>query len=73
VDVDAVTYSLGGMVSHAAVDVRDAALAVGLAVGVNCLSKTAIAALVGGRAFGLAFAVPVLLSVLGGAVLLLLA
>ena len=73
VDVDAVTYSLGGMVSHATVDVRDAAIAVGLAVGVNCLSKTVIATLVGGRGFGLAFALPVLGSVLGAAVLLLLA
>ncbi|MEY4642902.1 MAG: hypothetical protein RLZZ227_2896 [Pseudomonadota bacterium] len=51
VDVDAVTLSFARM-SHASLALDSAALAILVAVTTNTLSKTVMAALLGGRAFG---------------------
>jgi uncharacterized membrane protein (DUF4010 family) len=55
VDADAATLAVGRMVAQG-LDLRLGAYAVLLAAGVDSLSKTALALIVGGRRFGLAFA-----------------
>lgn len=55
-DVDAITLSVARMESMQRIDLPTAATAVGLAVLSNMAAKTAMAAVVGGRRFGLRFA-----------------
>ncbi len=61
-DVDAITLSSSRLAVQEAIDLRDAATAVGVAVTSNVLFKTAVAAVIGGRALGpsvvAAFALP---------------
>jgi uncharacterized membrane protein (DUF4010 family) len=68
-DVDAITLSSSRLAVQEAIDLRDAATAVGVAVSSNVLFKTAVAAVVGGRSLGpsavTAFALP-LAGLIGG-------
>lgn len=68
-DVDAITLSSSRLAAQEAIGLRDAATAVGVAVTSNVLFKTAVAAVVGGRALGpsavVSFALP-LAGLVGG-------
>jgi uncharacterized membrane protein (DUF4010 family) len=60
-DVDAITLSSSRLSTQGAIDMRDAATAIAIAVTSNVLFKTAVAAVVGGRALGLKMIVAFLL------------
>jgi uncharacterized membrane protein (DUF4010 family) len=68
-DVDAITLSSSRLAVQGAIDVRDAATAIAVAVTSNMLFKAAVAAVVGGRTLGtravLAFAAPLAGGVVG--------
>jgi uncharacterized membrane protein (DUF4010 family) len=68
-DVDAITLSSSRLATQQAIDLRDAATAVAVAVSSNMLFKAAVAAVVGGRSLGpaavTAFALP-LAGLIGG-------
>jgi uncharacterized membrane protein (DUF4010 family) len=68
VDVDAVTLAVARMTTSEGLDSSVAAQAVLLAAAVDSVSKTGIAVVVGGRGFGILFAVGTAVALAGGTI-----